>query len=170
MKKLTHHKLVLLVGLLLTTTLTSSVYAQTPLPAQNLDINTIEHYSVISTEEIQLRKKAIINSGIVGVINLGDEDSEVSLKVGMSVDIEENAGLSAPTIHLKKKSVVSGDIYSIELTRHKSAQILGNEMMLTENDFPLIELPAIGACTVGTDGPVNIREGRRAQPISWKLF
>ncbi len=120
--------------------------------------DNIADYSVLATDSIQFKKKAKILSGFVGVNDHDDHDDDVSLSLGKETRTEEGVRLTSPSILLKKKAVVKGDVfYRDDLTVKSGAIILGNQVIKNNPaDWPLVQIPASMECQPDLNNPIIV--------------
>ena len=120
----------------------------------------ITDYSLLAQESIHLDKKATVLSGFVGVNDPSAEPSfkqDVHLLVDKKVLLEEETRLVAPTIYIKRDSVIKGDIYYKDrfLTQDDVTTTGDIVILNAPNDWPLINIPAPPTCAPNTTNPLT---------------
>ena len=121
----------------------------------------ITDYSILAQESIHLDKKATVLSGFVGVNDPAAESSfkqDVHLLVDRKVLLEEGTRLAAPTIFIKRESVIKGDIYyKDEFRTQEDVTTTGDIVILNApSDWPLINMPAPPSCAPNATNPLTV--------------
>ncbi|MBI5149746.1 MAG: right-handed parallel beta-helix repeat-containing protein [Candidatus Omnitrophica bacterium] len=127
----------------------------------NVLAGNITDYSILAQESIHLDKKATVLSGFVGVNDPSAEPSfkqDVHLLVDRKVLLEEGTRLTAPSIYIKRDSVIKGDIYYKDrFFTQDDVTTTGDIVILNApNDWPLINMPAPPACAPDTTNPLAV--------------
>ncbi|HCI45360.1 MAG TPA: hypothetical protein DE315_07530 [Candidatus Omnitrophica bacterium] len=121
----------------------------------------ITDYSILARESIHIDKKATVLSGFVGVNDPSAAPSfkqEVQLLVDKKVLLEEGTRLTAPSIFIKRDSVIKGDIYYKDrFFTQENVTTTGDIVILSDpNDWPLINMPDPPACAPDTTNPLTV--------------
>ncbi|MBI3617610.1 MAG: hypothetical protein HY210_05275 [Candidatus Omnitrophica bacterium] len=132
----------------------------------NVLAGNITDYSLLAQESIHLDKKATVLSGFVGVNDpfaIPSFKQEVQLLVDKKVLLEEGTRLTAPSIFIKRDSVIKGDIYYKDrFLTQENVTTTGDIVILNAPpDWPLINMPAPPACAPDTTNPLTAAKNSR---------
>lgn len=126
---------------------------------------TPNSYSLIATNSLELRSRARVNSGFVGVVDYGQRPlvgGRAELVVGTQARTAAGVRLSSPRVWLRNRAVVEGALWYTEWVDPIRAVIIGEELQVGADYWPLFDVFGLPAFEIGTPGNerVDVRSGQ----------
>jgi hypothetical protein len=114
---------------------------------------TPNSYSLIATNSLEIRSRARVNAGFVGVVDFGQEPligGRAELVVGTQARTAESVRVSSPRVWLRNLAAIEGTLVYTEWVEPIRTVIVGEEVQVGEDYWPLFAGFGLPAFETGT--------------------
>ena len=130
-------------------------------------VTTANSYSLIATNSMEIRARAAIHSGFVGVVDYGVRPllgGRVELEMGTRATTAEGVRVSAPRVRLHNRVEIDGTLVYTEQVQSSRTVTIGEEIQVGEDYWPLFDGVGLPPFEVGTpdNERVDVRSGQTA--------
>ncbi|MDP6699723.1 MAG: DUF5011 domain-containing protein, partial [Candidatus Latescibacteria bacterium] len=128
---------------------------------------TADSYSLIATNSMDIRSRAKVHSGFVGVVDYGTRPllgGRVELDIGTRAMTGVGVQVGAPRVRLRNRVEIAGTLIYTEQIQSSRTVTIGEEIQVGEDYWPLFDGVGLPPFEVGTpdNERVDVRSGRTA--------